>query len=103
MEPEDKNRYQQMAGQVSVSSTPDVAVTSHYDKLHEARRVVAKIHVNYMHYRLCELMFAWCILCFSVIGLLNSESIFVTWLVLTSIILLEGQKEGTNFYLIIPI
>ena len=56
MEPEDKNRYQQMARQVSVGSMPDVAVTSHYDKLHEARRVVAKIHVNYMHCRLCELM-----------------------------------------------
>ena len=42
MEPEDKNRYQQIARQVSVDLTPDVAVT-HYDKLHEVRQVVAKI------------------------------------------------------------
>ena len=46
MEPEDKNRYQQMARQVSVDSTPDVAATSHYDKLHEARRMVTKIQEN---------------------------------------------------------
>ena len=48
MEPEDKNRYQQIARQVSVDLTPDVAVT-HYDKLHEARRVVAKIQENVIH------------------------------------------------------
>ena len=48
MEPEDKNRYQQMARQVSVDLTPDVAttLTSHYDKLHETRRVVTKIQEN---------------------------------------------------------
>lgn len=40
MEPEDKNRYQQMARQVSVDLTPGVAATSHYDKLHEAHWVV---------------------------------------------------------------
>ena len=34
---------------------------------------------------------------FSVIGLLNLEYTFVTWLVLTKIILLEERKEGTNF------
>ena len=45
MEPEDKNRYQQIARQVSVDLTPDVAVT-HYDKLHKARQVVAKIQEN---------------------------------------------------------
>ena len=46
MEPEDKNRYQQMARQVSVDSTPKEAATSYYDKLHEARRVVTKIQEN---------------------------------------------------------
>ena len=46
MEPEDKNRYQQMARQVSVDSTPEEAATSYYDKLHEARRVVTKIQEN---------------------------------------------------------
>ena len=46
MEPEDKNRYQQMARQVSVDLTPDEATTSHYDKLHKARRVVTKIQEN---------------------------------------------------------
>lgn len=46
MEPEDKNRYQQMARQISVGLTPEVATTSHYDKLHEARRVVTKIQEN---------------------------------------------------------
>ena len=40
-EPEDKT-YQQMARQVSVDLTPNVAttLTSHYDKFHEAHWVI---------------------------------------------------------------
>ena len=45
MEPEEENRYHQIARQLSVDSPPDVAA-AYYDKLHDARQVVIRMQEN---------------------------------------------------------